>query len=711
MSRRKVTMGFACSMHLVLASRAFSLPIGFGYNQGNLQFSEIVTNDFLIYYDQRTPMDGIVAANALKAAKPHLDRWFQIKRKSPLIVNMSAESENASFANFVTDSIELQTLGQGSRDLAWHEYTHAMMYQHLDNIFGPAGALIHLPWMEAWFLEGLAEAVSVSVGSEQQAGIERYQALQNDWPSWDRIHSLYTSGPFSYRGYATSGAFVAWILRTYDAGKLAESLQTFRSDTMPWWWPWALTPFNDFWPMDTMLTKWTGLGGRELYENYKMAATQHWRGLKLPPVMTKMTEPHLKIPSPQNLTSLRGQLHSLKLEDGNYYLKNVMLKEPSVTATTLGDVTQLIASESDLASSAIAVDIDTVLYASNHWPRSRQRRASLMLRVKERTRTLKRRATGIQKTWLSKTNAWWIESELETTRVCKVPRNNFKKSSVTCGLAAKTPSTLNFLGSKDESGSTRASEIWVALTTQTVGGDRHQVIHLDAESGTQKVFPIEFGGRPHSLAFTPEGLWILVSDRSMRHLRRFDQSGKCLESLTPSDFPSRILNSELSRPWIVNWMGGDFSVSSPNRNTLASRACFGVDDHISPLLAALRSKDNLSFQEATRRASIWTITPVTNTALEITGLGRKSIDKADEARSLSVDTTYASPLDLASSADGISPSPQTKGSDYHWRGRPIFAFPWVGADDALGPQIGMVSVPLMDHMQNETVRATALLGL
>jgi hypothetical protein len=45
-----------------------------------------------------------------------------------------------------------------------------------------------------------------------------------------------------------------------------------------------------------------------------------------------------------------------------------------------------------------------------------------------------------------------------------------------------------------------------------------------------------------------------------------------------------------------------------------------------------------------------------------------------------------------------------------WRPRPLFLFPWIGADDALGPQIGVVSVPLMDEMQNETVRATFLVG-
>ena len=46
----------------------------------------------------------------------------------------------------------------------------------------------------------------------------------------------------------------------------------------------------------------------------------------------------------------------------------------------------------------------------------------------------------------------------------------------------------------------------------------------------------------------------------------------------------------------------------------------------------------------------------------------------------------------------------------HWRADPNFAFPWIGVD-ALGYQLGIVSVPLMDHMQNETIEMRLLWGL
>jgi hypothetical protein len=267
------------------ASLASALPIGFGYNQGDLEFQEIRSPNFIVYFDKRAPEDAKIAIRSLEAARPSVERWFGVKRTSPLIVNMSAASDNASFANFVTDSIELQTMGQGGRDLAWHEYIHSTMYRHLDNIFGPAGAILHLPWMEAWFLEGLAEALSVGIGSDEQAGVERYHALTGQWPSWDRIHSLYTSGPFNFRGYATSGAFVAWILRTYGADKLSELLSTFRAKSMPWYWPWALTPMNSFLPMDEALRSMTGKSGRELYQQYQLEAASHWKKAIKSPVL------------------------------------------------------------------------------------------------------------------------------------------------------------------------------------------------------------------------------------------------------------------------------------------------------------------------------------------------------------------------------------------------------------------------------------------
>ncbi len=659
----KLQLIFAISC--LTSIHAYALPIGFGYNQGKLEFSEITSPDFM-------------------------ERWFQNTRTSPLIVNMSAESDNASFANFITDSIELQTLGQGTRDLAWHEYTHATMYQRLDNFFGPAGSILHLPWMEAWFLEGLAEAISVSVGSEQQAGVERHQALQDDWPTWDRIHSLYTSGPFSYRGYATSGAFVAWIMRTYDANRLPEILTKFRDDTMPWWWPWAMTPFNQFWPMDTMLREWTGHSGKELYELYKTAATIYWKSQSPMPLHQSMKDPHLAIASSSSIQMKNNKLFALTEIDRKMYLRSIEFKDATSAASQWGGEQTEIGSVRDVWASSVAVDGNARAFVTDHWPRANERRAAVVYIDGHKRRTIKRKANWISQVFLSKENIWWLEYELESTRVCSYKRVPQKNSKISCVLTHKTPTALSFLGIKDDAGG-KPIVLSLAATTQTMLGDRHQVIEVQLDTGTVTNHPWTAGGKPLSLAHTKAGTWILVSDRSRRYIRQYNNAGQCLRSTSISDMPLRLTNSTQDYPSSVVWMGENVTIIPLAEKDFTNTSCLPLDDHTSPLLFAMRSGSYPDLKTAMNGASIWQNFIVDNSKL-----------KTDPALTA---------LDASSSTDGITKDTELAETKARWRGRPVFAFPWIGADDALGPQLGIISVPLMDHQQNETVRATILLGL
>jgi hypothetical protein len=113
--------------------------------------------------------------------------------------------------------------------------------------------------------------------------------------------------------------------------------------------------------------------------------------------------------------------------------------------------------------------------------------------------------------------------------------------------------------------------------------------------------------------------------------------------------------------------------------------CRRIDQPTSPLLEAVRAstrgKPPVSFAEAIKLASAEDAEP------------KAKSDSAGEP------TTEAPADDKAQ----VRPA--------GWRPRSVLAFPWIGADDALGPQLGVVSVPLMDHMQNETVRATFLVGV
>jgi hypothetical protein len=654
-----------------------ALPIGFGYNQGELEFVEVRSKNFRVYQDQRAPEDAKLALMSLEAAKPHMERWFETRRSSPLVVNMSAASDHASFANFVTDSIELQTFGQGGRDLAWHEYTHSTMYRHLDNWFGPAGAIIHLPWMEAWFLEGLAEAISVSIGSDEQAGIERFQALTNQWPSWDRIHSLYTSGPFNYRGYATSGAFVSWMLRYKGADKLPQMLRTFQSDSMPWFWPWALTPFNSFWPMDNALRSMTGQAGRELYEQYKIDATAHWKSAITTPVLAARASRESALESSWLWHSLDGR--------------------PLATSAP-----------EDAASFQWSQSRNLRSWITAYFPKANQRRYKIAFadRPSKAPRHLPRPgATWIDGPWISDKKIHWLETSTQTMRLCEVPRAQFRSSAVTCTLDTVVPGHLRYLGSRHDSTATFAQELVIARDVESVNGDQHELILVNTSTGTKIVRPMPSGGRPISFASTAMNHWLLVADDAWRHLIKLSADGQCDGMITLADFPVRIIDSNTERPHVIIYTAEGYIAQALDQATFPIQPCRLLTSRTSPLLAAVNSKEPLSLQQAIDRSNTWTRTKTTS-ATAMMNQERSASDNAKEISKQNETSNTSGAKVNQSEATTESIARPAK-----WRGRPLFVFPWLGADDAMGTQVGLISVPLMDEMQNESIRATVLVGI
>lgn len=647
------------------ASIAEALPIGFGYNQGDLEFMEMRSPHFIVYFDKRAPEDAKIAIKSLEAAKPHVEKWFGVERSTPLIVNMSANSDNASFANFITDSIELQTMGQGGRDLAWHEYVHSTMYRHLDNFLGPAGAILHLPWMEAWFLEGLAESLSVAIGSDEQAGVERYHALSGKWPSWDRIHSLYTSGPFNYRGYATSGAFVAWILRTYGAEKLPEFLQVFRSKSMPWYWPWALTPLNGFLPMDSALRSLTEKSGLELYEQYKTEATSHWKNAIKSPVLLRSGKTLGSAPSPWSWQFNNGKLSKTRLPK-------------------------------DAASHHVADAGDARAWISTYYPEANKPRVRLNYAIAQQDLTsIDTDATWVEGPWLSRDRVWWIETLVEQSRLCHTTRRNFKSSDIHCITNVNIPERIRVLGVQSVSKSKLTKTLWLSRDREQLTGDTHEILQIDLDSSDVKTLRSPVGGRPISLAAAGQTLWMLVANRSWRQLVKLDPQFNCSEVLELSDFPVRAVESSSKLPHLVLFSANGYVAVSPQDEKFVTSNCKEFSERSSPLLVAMRSKDILSLKDAVNRSSIWAkddlLQPSSPTTPQPTP--DKQLPPTGEAEAKFNDR----------SSPDIQPAT--------WRGRPVFAFPWLGAEDPLGAQLGVISVPLMDHMQNETVRATVLMGL
>ena len=627
---------------LISSSSARALPIGFGRNQGDLKFSEASSQDFIVYFDRETPEEGRLTLQALESAKPILEHWIGVKRDKPLPVILSSVTDGASFANFITDALEIQTMGQGYRALFWHEYTHAMMYRHMNNIFGPAGAVLHLPWMPVWFIEGLAEATSTSVGSDYQASIERYQALTGTWPSYDRMHSLYGSA-FSERGYAVSGAFVAWLLRKDGATRLPEILQRFRDKSMPWWWPWAAVPFNGFMPMDASL----GVGGRDLFRQYQEESTARHRKIEGASAVPLASSAKAQGAAMVNGSAVSG------VQRGIFDPKSGWL-------TGLAPESQGTIAQSQVKS-------DPADEALQSWRHTR---------------------LG--------PDLVWMEQHKNITRFCR--RDARENGAITCPVEARFPASLQWLGLDP-----RENKVYLLRRHHSLTADRFKILawrpgDLSAAMAATNLDKIR-GIEPVAIAREGDDLMMIGAGRTHRFLIAFGpKDGTCRGMHRMVDFPlwieSRSDRTNDSAAALAFWVpGGSVAKkfrAGQLRRDFAFSDCRPVAGPTSPLLEAVRV--------AAKGSSTSGVSAVPMEFDEALRLAAEAGPKAEPAGEL------REAPDLTSNAN------QIEVRDAKWRGRSVLAFPWIGADDALGPQFGFVSVPLMDHLQNETVRLSFLVG-
>ncbi len=630
------------------SSRGWALPIGFGMNQGGFEYNEVQTPHFWIYHDARAPREAAMVARSLEAARPLLEGWMGIQRSSPLPVVVSAETSNASFANFVTDAIELQTWGQGDRGLFQHEYVHMTMYLHLHNWFGPAGAIIHLPWMPAWFLEGLAESLSISVRSDVQASIERQAALTGRWPTYDRLHSLYTDDQFAEEGYAISGAFVRWILQQGKEDQFPALMQDFFHYSMPPYYIFSCNPFSAFMPMDEALRRYASLSkealskhaGQKLYAAYQQAATAHWKQYAKGPLLS------------------------------------VSLKDRIVAASSLQAGNKF----------AVAKRVDLHSGMERHRLVRMQNGETQELDILEAQRIL-----GVYET----PDAVIVEKQdYEVTSLCLVDATQ-NPLSVSCPIVHTLPKTVHMIGgTKDAAG--KYARLWFRVNEQTLGGERAQVWEWDV--ATKAVSPVPWGNElPLYVTQVKDEHWILAAEHNRRFLRVQSKSGECQGQIEFEDWVQRVTAMPNGNLRIDIQEGGHSKTVEVSPSELHMGPCRQGISPTSPLAWAAQQpvQDPIpTLHNALHAGSIW-------------------LEDSDPlyASIRTQQTVYlkeAYPLDQA---DPKSPATEIGGSQpAHWRGRPVLAFPWIGADDALGYQYGVISVPLMDHMQNETVQLSFLYG-
>ena len=692
----------------LFSSIGFALPINFGIHQGDLEYSETKTKNFIIYHDKRVPNEARVVANSLEAAKPILEQWMGVTRDSRLPVIMSAVTDEASFANFLLDVIELQTMGRGGRDLAFHEVTHNIMYRHLDNILGPAGSIIHLPFLPAWFIEGLAEALSVSSQSDMQSAMERYHAATGDWPTYSKLHSLYQNSGFAFTGYLTSGAFVSYILRTYDANKLFTLLDDFYDYSMPWWWPWSAVPFNGFMPFDEALYNLTGKSGEELYEEYKKKATEHWKQKNLGYVATPTKNKNhtsrfahkkhshggmvagLSRIYPYGTTAgyrMKGDRLTGVFSKGDAYEEvELVTKEKSkefrrgkTLNKTLNNMTR-VASFSPLTKVYVKI--------------SRQDNLDWQSKIAVRNKGKKpffaiKRVGSVTNIFQSSKNIYWLEAEKEWSKLCYIPKKDLTRSlkknskSIKCPERSKLPKYLSFLGEKTSSNGF-TSKIFLVEKEETLLGDRFSIKEFSTLNNRSKVIPNPLGGEPISLGFVEGNPWMMLADRSSQFLRSLDKEFQCIEERVFGNTGSRIIGGRGENLTIIL----DDEIYNLPKDDLKKRECGFRDSHISPLLYTIASAKPISLSEALKNSSTWE-EPNQETIQEYN-------------RRLAA----AKPATVPKTKKLRPARPQ----EAKWRGGPALGFPWIGAD-AEGLQVGMISVPLIDDMHNERVDLQMLYGL
>ena len=666
------------------STNAFSLPINFARPMEPLKYAEIKSEDFIIYHDYNAKQEAIGLLKSLQAAKPHLEKWLGVKREGYLPVIVSATTANASFANFLTDAIELQTMGQGGRDLAFHELVHSTMYRHMDNILGPAGSILHLPWMPAWWIEGLAEALSGSLGSAEQAAIERWYAINDSWPSYARLHSLYKEGSFAREGYGVAGAFVSYILRTYNPEKLKQFHIDFTDLSKPYMWPLTIIPFYDFMPMDRALLAFTGKTGEELYREYKKKAREHWQFLQ--------TKKHLvfwdtektarKLGNLSSLRNLDGRLFSMAVNDaGNLF--EYELKHDGENRSGLKVDARRLRLPSRKLHYARAISKKTSVFVTSKWTDDRTAIYKIHVgrKAKRLPRTFYRTKSEISHIFTDDRNVFWLERFGDTQRFCYKPIG--KRKAKKCPLTATQPYSLAYLGQKAPNLQTKF--IYFRNTAETLGGDKHRLLEFNTTSFKQRTLPLLQGGKPLSLSFLQGKMHLLLSGKSGFYLRRLSLAGSCEDGFDVPVAARRLYN-----------VGGRLFIAIKTPSTyklipassLPAAPCSHLSGDISPLLYA-HIKEEASLKEAIAFASIW------------------QPEKA-HVNELYSEKMHKLPPTHLDRVAGIPTPLQAK--DAKWRGRTLFVFPWIGADGE-GNTFGIRSVPYMDEMQNETIHLNALYGV
>lgn len=685
------------------SSQLSGLPINFGRNIGGLNYAELRSKNFAVYHNEPNRAEAEFVLKSLEFARPHLEGWLKIKRDRPFPVILSSHSTNASFANFITDALEIQSGGYTSRDLSWHEYVHGSMYVHFENILGPAGSAIHLAWLPSWFVEGLAEAISISSSSSEQSSVERTYALSRNWPHFNKIHSLYNKHDFASLGYALSGSFVKYMITAYPNVKLSAVLEDFFSASMPWHWPYALVPFMESLPFDRVCRKHYGKNTEELYEEFKKNRETYWSQLttqdsSYKPFLLNLEKSDKGPSSKYDFSDAgspwfeAGKLYAYEWRNGYKYKLQFEL---SADSRFMGEPVQeeIVATAGSSSEEEHFEREDLVTDSGKYRVYTKttldSRRLSFIAR--QGFPRIERGEARINSIYRLKNHLVWEEHENSEARLCQtewIQNSATKKATAVHCFEKKT-------GAEDTSilGVMQGS-VLVRRSSQTLSGSNFQYAFWDPE---------KFSYLQSSEQVTMEILAVYRrGDKLYRRVRglNFDFLEEvvsplpwdvCSQQLRLNESVASIAMDRTSDKTFIKFFNG-----SEYRGTVLGHSdlpwnpqCQKTGTHSSPLtLVAQTGRHNVNLNEAL--------------------LAVESVDALEKF------TTAQSPLQSNVDAQAGEAGSQNSPPEYYFPARSNFrhvvSVPWLGQDSD-GMQIALMSVPLMDEMQNQEVRAYLGYGL
>jgi hypothetical protein len=253
-------------------------------NQRDANWKTIETPRFRIYHEDSAQSLGTLGVDATETAWPYLSFILGIRlpgdsnqfathpreeisrfQKIPVVIN--ARADIGGFANLATQNIEIQVQSGAKTSLFQHELTHRIMYERIDPNFGPGGRIFTTAMLPTWWIEGLAEHLTESVGRWETQGIARTMALKNHWPTWDSLHNLYNAPGDYGKGYVTSGRFFAYLRNLLPQKTLAELHDSF-------FWETLTPPFVT--ATHFMLKKHWNKSGDELYQDFQNSQKEYW---------------------------------------------------------------------------------------------------------------------------------------------------------------------------------------------------------------------------------------------------------------------------------------------------------------------------------------------------------------------------------------------------------------------------------------------------